>query len=208
MDASKLKDVLNRAQRLTQMDANGELNEIARNAKDKGKMEYANDNIQLLQENQVPQQQMQQQAMPRITHTAQRNGLPKEIFESFAQNPIDTSSLGTSTSILDQIGITKQQPTQVQQRVVTESNQPVKHIVREQSSSVNGGIDYSLIRMIVEESVKKSVAALSKKLISENKSGRNDELRAIHIGDKFSFVTENGDLYEAKLIFKKNIKKK
>ena len=53
MDASKLKDVLNRAKRITQMDVNGQLNEVANRARENGKMEYNDENIQYIQENQV-----------------------------------------------------------------------------------------------------------------------------------------------------------
>ena len=34
------------------------------------------------------------------------------------------------------------------------------------------------------------------------------KIKAVQFGDKFSFVTENGDLYTASLEFVKNIKKK
>ena len=40
MDASNLKNVLQRAKRLTDMDASGQINMIAENAINSGKMEY------------------------------------------------------------------------------------------------------------------------------------------------------------------------
>lgn len=206
MDASKLKDVLNRAKRITQMDVNGQLNEVANRARENGKMEYQDDNIQYLQENQVPKAQSVQ-SMPNTMHAPKRNGIPKEIFESFSKNQIDTSPLSTSTSILDQIGITKK-TVPVANVAMNESKQPVRTIVKEQNISPNAGVDYSLIRMIVEDAVKKSMASLSKKMLTESKKNVNEQVKIINIGDKFSFVTDNGDLYEAKLVFKKNIKKK
>ena len=206
MDASKLKDVLNRAKRITQMDVNGQLNEVANRARENGKMEYQDDNIQYLQENQVPKAQTVQ-SMPNTIHAPKRNGIPKEIFESFSKNQIDTSPLSTSTSILDQIGITKKSAPVVNV-AMNENKQPVRNVVSEQNISSNTGVDYSLIRMIVEDAVKKSMASLSKKMLTESKKSLNEQVKIINIGDKFSFVTDNGDLYEAKLVFKKNIKKK
>ena len=207
MDASKLKDVLNRAKRITQMDVNGQLNEVANRARENGKMEYNDENIQYLQENQVPKAQSVQ-SMPNTIHAPKRNGIPKEIFESFSKNQIDTSPLNVSTSILDQIGITKKQAVQSKKATLTENKQPVRNVASEQNISTNTGVDYSLIRMIVEDAVKKSMASLSKKMLTESKKNLNEQVKIINIGDKFSFVTDNGDLYEAKLVFKKNIKKK
>ena len=207
MDASKLKDVLNRAKRITQMDVNGQLNEVANRARENGKMEYNDENIQYLQENQVPKAQTIQ-SMPNTIHTPKRNGIPKEIFESFSKKQIDTSPLNVSTSILDQIGITNKQTVQSKKATLAENKQPVRNVVSEQNISPNTGVDYSLIRMIVEDAVKKSMASLSKKMLTESKKNLNEQVKIINIGDKFSFVTDNGDLYEAKLVFKKNIKKK
>jgi hypothetical protein len=77
------------------------------------------------------------------------------------------------------------------------------------SQQVNASVDYSMIKMIVEESVRKYTSALKKSILSEAKqSQNNDTLKALKIGDKFTFVTDNGDLYEAKLTFVKNINKK
>ena len=207
MDASKLKDVLNRAKRITQMDVNGQLNEVANRARENGKMEYNDENIQYLQENQVPKAQTIQ-SMPNTIHAPKRNGIPKEIFESFSKNQIDTSPLNVSTSILDQIGITNKQTVQSKKATLNENKQPVRNVVSEQNISSNTGVEYSLIRMIVEDVVKKSMASLSKKMLTESKKNLNEQVKIINIGDKFSFVTDNGDLYEAKLVFKKNIKKK
>lgn len=76
--------------------------------------------------------------------------------------------------------------------------------VQQQSS-----IDYSLLKLIIEEAVKKSTAALSKKLITEAKDNqdKNNNLSVMNIGKEFSFITKNGDLYKAKLTFIKNINK-
>ena len=64
-----------------------------------------------------------------------------------------------------------------------------------------------MIKMIVEDCMKKYTSALKKSMINESKNS-DDSLKAMKIGDKFSFITKNGDLYEAELKFVKNINKK
>lgn len=115
--------------------------------------------------------------------------LPKEILESF-----NNGSLENERQTLNE--------------VTTVNNSNV-------GSSLNGGynsnIDYSLIKDIVETTIKKYANALNKRIINENKTtakGNISNLKAMKIGDKFSFIAENGDIYEAKLTFKGNIKNK
>ena len=61
-----------------------------------------------------------------------------------------------------------------------------------------------MIKNIVESAVKKYISSATKKIINEN-TDKGGQLKAMKIGDKFSFITDNGDIYEAKLTFKKNI---
>jgi hypothetical protein len=77
--------------------------------------------------------------------------------------------------------------------------------IREQAPV--GGVDYQLIGNMIEETVKKYAKALSKRMLNESKDGSSN-ISALKLGDTFSFITENGDLYEATLTFKRNITKK
>lgn|SRR5574344_1316039 len=117
---------------------------------------------------------------------------PKEILESFSKTP-PTGPIGESVSVLDGLDPEK-------------FNSPAKQTEYQPSTvaSTQSGIDYSLIKSIVDESIRKYSNALYKKLISEHK----DKVNIISLGDKFNFVTEDGNVYEAELSFKKNIKKK
>jgi hypothetical protein len=78
------------------------------------------------------------------------------------------------------------------------------------TETASNGVDYSLIKTIVESTMKKYLGAYMKKYLNEGKiiNENSSELKAIKLGNKFSFITDNGDLYEAKLVFKKNINKK
>ena len=137
-------------------------------------------------ENRQPTQQIQ---MPRQMN----KNLPKEILESFSNNYIDTNALDPDRPVLDRIGITDG----TQQ--ITETYQPTKQVV-------GGSVDYEIIKSIVESAVKKYVNALGKKMLTENK---DNDLAMIQVGDKkINLVTKSGDLYEAKLEFKRNIKSK
>lgn len=137
---------------------------------------------------------------PRVMNTS----LPTEIFESMTKNYINTDELKKGVpelggSILDNFSLPKQRPVK-------------KDIIKEvtQNSVQSSNIDYSLIKTIVEDCVKKYTSALKKSIINESKESLNEvgTLQAMKIGDKFSFIDGNGNLYEAKLTFIKNINKK
>lgn len=120
--------------------------------------------------------------------------LPKEIVESFKKNEIDTEELNPNMSILDRIGATKGYKETGGQSISEDKNKPSE-------------VDYSLIKHIVESAVKKYAVALNKKMINESKSASENanELKAMKIGNKFSFIDTDGNIYEAKLKFIKNI---
>ena len=130
--------------------------------------------------------------------------LPKEILESFSKNFIDQSKL-SNVSVLDTLGVQLPQ----EEKVIKEHVETPSNVI--EVAEANGKVDYELIKNIVESSVKKYMAAYTKKIISESKTSLNEEngLAAIQFtGDKFVFVTKKGDLYEATLKFKKNVNDK
>ncbi len=138
-----------------------------------------------------------QQYAPSQPANAQINkNLPKEILESFSNNYIDQSVFDPNKSVLDKMGISGDY---IQEQETYEPKQP---------QQTNAKIDYEMIKAIVESSVKKYVNALGKKMLNESKSLANiDEINAIQITDKkIAIVTKNGNLFEGKLEFKKNIK--
>ena len=181
------------ARRLIQMDSNGTLDKVAKNAKENGKMELS-EQVEYVQEK--PTTPIIQQSN---SFNNSKSKLPKEILESMKKNPLNQVGSVATPSILDQLNIMP----------------PKKEVVKEEKVIVNEvantsqNIDYSMIRMIVEDCVKKYTSALRKSIINENKNSDNENtLQAMKIGNKFSFITNNGDLYEAELKFIKNINKK
>ena len=124
---------------------------------------------------------------PNVIRKNMKNSkLPKEILESFSENYIDQEA-----PILDQMGVTNGEQQIIQEEIIP---------------SQNNGIDYGLIKNIIESSVKKYTAALYKKMINESKSNDNNIAAVRFTGDKFAIITKNGDLYEANMTFKKNVK--
>lgn len=128
-----------------------------------------------------------------MTGASSKSKLPKEILESFSKNYIDQSAFDPR---LANLGDIKPQP-KPQQRERKQINE-VKN--------VNSGVDYEIIKSIVESTVKKYMGAYSKKIINESKQNNDNGIAAVQfLGDKFSFITKNGDLYEATLKFKQNL---
>ena len=142
-----------------------------------------------------------------IASASNKSKLPKEVLESIRKNPINLAipaELGGG-SVLDGLGLVpKQQQPQRQQIAEQQVSSPQYQQMQQVS------IDYNAIRVIVEESVKKYMTALKKSLLSEGKENitKTDTVKYMVIGDKLQLLTDDGDLYEAELKFKKNVKKK
>lgn len=190
----RFMEAQSRAKKIIQMDMNGGLKKYSGQARQVAESTF-NDN--------TPQN------IPNMSYTEPivqktNSKLPKEILESFKNKQIDTSPLGfgVNTSILDEINyktqgqLFNQEPPKPQ--VVTEQK-----TIQPQSTN----IDYSMIKMIVEDCMKKYMSSIKKTILNESKTN-NDNLKAMKIGDKFSFITNNGDLYEAELKFVKNLNNK
>ena len=127
--------------------------------------------------------------------------IPTEIFESMTNNVFDTKPLSNGMpelggSVLDNLKI---QPKQTKKIVNEQIMQP---------QQISSNIDYSLIKTIVEDCVKKYSSALKKSILNESKELMKENvgtLQAMKLGNKFSFVDDEGNLYEAKLTFIKNL---
>lgn len=155
-----------------------------------------NDALYSAMDNRMNQFMEGRQTQPQIpiqqSPTQINKGLPKEILESFSNNYIDQSVFDPNRSVLDRIGVSNDQP------IIENTNQP------QHQTTAGGKVDYELIKSIVESTVKKYINALGKKMLNEN-----NDLAMIQVGDKkINIVTRDGNLFEAKLEFKKNIKSK
>lgn len=135
-----------------------------------------------------------------VLENVKHSKMPQAILKSLSENFIDQSKLAVGLNPLNDIT----------QEIVNEAPKPAPmpvNNIREELHPSNG-VDYSLIKTIVEECVRKYTSSIIKKVLTEQKSATNNELKAIRIGEGFTFITSNGDLYEAELKFKKNINDK
>jgi hypothetical protein len=129
------------------------------------------------------------------------NKMPKSILESFQKDP--GKSPQSNLSVLSSLP----------QEMFTEENVHQKPMRTESRQSIvqsSSPIDYSLIKTIinesVQESVKKYVSAMSKKLINEGiGNGSSNDLIAMKAGKTFSFIDKQGNVYECILKKKGNV---
>ena len=191
VELSKLKDALGKASKLMSMDKNGTISKIAESKRDSINTSL-NDSTVSTESMMTARPQRNMTEVPRNVNS----NIPRAIVESFSKNPIDTSMIssigGSSNSVLDTIGIQEQVRTVQPQN--TSSTIQEQHTVQTQVQ----GIDYPMIRTIVEDIVRKYTSSLSKKMLSESKGSVN-ELTTMTLGKSFKFLDRQGNIYEATL---------
>ena len=191
VELSKLKDALGKASKLMSMDKNGTISKIAESKRDSINTSL-NDSTVSTESMMTARPQRNMTEVPRNVNS----NIPRAIVESFSKNPIDTSMIssigGSSNSVLDTIGIQEQARTVQPQN--TSSTIQEQHTVQTQVQ----GIDYPMIRTIVEDIVRKYISSLSKKMLSESKGSVN-ELTTMTLGKSFKFLDRQGNIYEATL---------
>ena len=191
VELSKLKEALGKASKLMSMDKNGTISKIAESKRDSINTSL-NDSTVSTESMMTARPQRNMTEVPRNVNS----NIPRAIVESFSKNPIDTSMIssigGSSNSVLDTIGIQEQARTVQPQN--TSSTIQEQHTVQTQVQ----GIDYPMIRTIVEDIVRKYTSSLSKKMLSESKGSVN-ELTTMTLGKSFKFLDRQGNIYEATL---------
>lgn len=116
--------------------------------------------------------------------------LPDAIRESFMKLPPQTGEENDNTTL----GVATRA---LKRNVMTEQTTPQPMYMPSQ-----GGIDYSLIKMIVNECVKNSLAEMKSSLLTESAA---PTMRGFQIkdGNKIQFLDTKGNLYEGVLRLKK-----
>lgn len=191
----------NAIRKLMAMDSNGKMDSMLRENINNGTVSYGEDGVSYTPKVKTQQQQVSERVVVN-ENVIKKSKLPQSVLESFKEDPGTPFSLSApppQTSVLDGIELPTLQEVR-NERAISENTQ--------QQQVVNQAVDYSLLRTIineaVQENVKKYVSAMTKKLISEGVKSE-DTVQAVKFGDKFSFITENGDVYEATLKFKTNL---
>lgn len=196
MDKAKFMEVQQRAKKLIDMDRQGLLKRYE-NGTEMNIQE--NDEINFTTQEMINQPSTQSYQQPQMRNVPTNNHLPKEILESFQNTQINVDN-SFGASVLDSIGVPQQnnQPVVQRKRVVTENVQ--QQVNNTASLSQSNNVDYSLIKTIVEDCMRKSLSSIKKSLINENTTlNENNDLALLKIGNGFKFVDKSGNIYEAKL---------
>lgn len=126
-----------------------------------------------------------------------KSKLPKVIQESLTQNPIidEVNEFNTESSVLNNIQLTEQYHTPVQQ---------YQHQQSYNMQYTPQSIDYNYIRAIVNECIQNNIQQIKEEILKES------TLKTIRVGaeNKIQLIDNKNNLYESKLEFKKNISKK
>lgn len=196
----RIKAAREKSLKIMKMDMNGSLNKIVEEKMGDITNVVNGSETKLLSETPAGVQPKQTSARPmqQTTFGPAASKLPSAILESFKTNKIGDDdqmmkqmfSGPGDLSFLDE-DITPQRP--VQRQVVTETvQQPqVQALVQTPAS-----IDYPMIRTIVEEIVRKYAGSITKKVLSESKGSSTSTVNTMMLGEKFKFLTDDGDIYE------------
>ena len=207
------------AKKIMDMDRNGSLDKykgMAGNNFDTINLGSENPSIQYnMQEMQQYQQFQQPMILPEQRQGGRSNSrLPKAILESMESNPIDETPLYDaigSGSVLDKLD---KKTFENSRRLMPNAGKVPTKITEQiqpqpqQFVTQTANIDYSLIKTIVEDCVKKSMVALKKNILNENANAASNALMYMQFNNGFKFITKNGDIYEAKLVKKGNVNDK
>ena len=186
--------------RLMQMDANGTLDKLM-----EGRADEINNSLTSTDANVTSSSLMSSKREDRMNRIPTgRMGVaaanvPSVIRESFQNQPPMSEDVAASSVLDDVFGLENIQPQRKQQ--ITEQTTP-----RQQSYTTGGGIDYPMIRTIVEDIVRKYTQSLKKNLITEGTGGA--EVNTIALGKTFKFLDSKGNIYECTMKKVGNINKK
>lgn len=177
--------------RLMQMDANGTLDKLM-----EGRADEINDSLMSADANVTSASLMssnreeRMNRMPTGKMGVAAANVPSVIRESFQNQPPVSEEITTSSILDDVFSLEDLQPQRRQQ--ITEQKVPVQ-----QSYTTVGGIDYPMIRTIVEDIVRKYAQSLKKNLITEGTGGA--EVNTIALGKSFKFLDSKGNIYECSM---------
>ena len=123
--------------------------------------------------------------------------LPKEILDELRSNPLEYQE--SQSSIIDNLI----DPIAVSNKPLR-SNRQVNEISKPSSSGI--GIDYTIIKAIIDESVRRNLDEYMQKTLNESKNDM--KLLRLSKGNKIQVVDSKGNLYEGVLSLKKNLNNK
>ena len=152
-----------------------------------------------------------EEEMKRINERQNKNveinsKVPKNILEEIINNPcnFDTSIVMQDprmAQLEEKIKKTNKQITTGIDKVLKindtlESLDETKKPLPQSNNTTNGGIDYSLIKTIIESVVEEKLSKYSNSLLTESKKPSGKLLSTIMLGENFRFIDNEGNVYE------------
>lgn len=215
--ATQLANSFARAKKLTEVVASPEFDKYAHNLRESGFVDS-----DILNEDYHPQKMLPYNpnsipptgggsydahaAMQRIQQaTPIRNniGLPKQILEEIQKNPLngissDPTMDAFANTLASNIAPQQKKPTLTEQL----NQQPQLNQV-----VANSNFDYETMKMIIEGVVKKYIDPLKENILNESVNKDNGaSLKMMKLGKNFQFMDSSGNIYEATMTYKGNIK--
>lgn len=201
LDATKFMQLQGKMRKIMEMDANGQLDKYSKNVDMDASGNFLINETSNYSEPFTENTYIQQDVYntPQMESVNVKNSrLPKEILESMESNPIDTKILEAQmgqASVLDALGVPKNFENS-RRLMGTKHPKPAQQLT--ETVQIQSAIDYSLIKTIVEDCVKKSIASLKKTMLTESTNNNSgNEAVLIKLGEGFKFVTKSGDIYAA-----------
>lgn len=143
-----------------------------------------------------------------------KSNIPKSILESIIKEPLDMPTSDAKMEALTE-RLSKKLPSgigrsyEIQSKL--ENTLPKASKVNEAGTKAmdhNGGVDYELIKMIVENVIDKKINSIQSALLTESKND-GASLKAMKMGNKFLFLDNDNNVYECQMKFiGKNKRKK
>jgi hypothetical protein len=172
------------------MDANGTLDKLMEGRADDINNSLMSDDANLTSESLMRvKRNTSSEGIPTGKMGVAAGNVPSIIRESFSKNPPVSEETVTSSVLDDMFGLMDVEPKQQRQQI-REQAAPVQ----QSYASNGGGVDYPMIRTIVEDIVRKYSQSLKKNILNENTGV--GEINTIALGKTFKFLDSKGNIYE------------
>lgn len=137
--------------------------------------------------------------------------IPKPILQSIINNPLNMPSADPKMDAFTE-KLRQAMPESINRSYEIQNKlekQEKKPLVENAQRSHGSGIDYEMIKLIVENAVEKKLDSLKKTLLTESQStGSGSTLKAMKLGEKFLFLDESGNVFECQMKYVGKNKKK
>lgn len=144
--------------------------------------------------------------------------LPTAILESIVKNPINTdvgyeSEMDTFTQTLGESLGLKKSAALMEQLDNVQVNPQTNSVVMKENKEMtnNGGIDYEMIKLLIENAIDKKLESFVQTLntLNENKQMKTaNNVKTMSFGDKFLFLDSDDNVYECEMKYKGKRKRK